>query len=180
MVKKRIIIIITGFLILLTINTVRKSQLYYSENEITQNLCRELLGELPGNAKNIEVVDIKKINNTIVAGYLFGGEQQKKEMAFMVFCKTDRGYVFDKVQKHMAVGSVGIGSQILGTLKDDGRYEQYMVVIIDNEKIEKIELLKDKKMAHEILVTTYPYMCFFSLDDYNEYIFVEKGARKIE
>ncbi len=65
---------------------------YYTEDEITPTLCQAILEKSDRDARSFCIIDIQKLNNTIVAGYTWGDPAQTKTFGYLSFARKKNKY----------------------------------------------------------------------------------------
>lgn len=166
-----LLIIVFGFIFL-----DRSHQ--YNEDDITSELCISLLETKENVTCPIEIVGIEKVGNSIIAGYVVGGENEMNQMGYLVFEFTDGNYTYKKNQSKMSRSALDIQTSIYSSVVE-GNVEQYLVVISNNSNLEKIVIFEEDQIIGIEKIETTPDMCITGYPQSGRYVFYDKFDNEI-
>ena len=126
----------------------------YAENEITEDLCIEIVRREMEEDMPIQIAGIQKVDDSIIVGYAVGKENQMKTFGFLQFVlnkNTDKYKMYHNHNDLLETSFLDISVGKFSTnFVDDTLLKPYYIFLCDNSNLKEIDLLEKINDEYQI------------------------------
>ncbi len=152
----------------------------YAENEITEDLCIEIVRQEMEEDMPIQIAGIQKVDDSIIVGYAVGKENQMKTFGFLQFVlnkNTDKYKMYHNHNDLLETSFLDISVGKFSTnFVDDTLLKPYYIFLCDNSNLKEIDLLEkindEYQIQDKITVCDGLFMSIWVLPEAGKYTFL--------
>lgn len=155
----------------------------YAENEITEDLCIEIVRREMEEDMPIQIAGIQKVDDSIIVGYAVGKENQMKTFGFLQFVlneNTDKYKIYHNHNDMLETSYLNISVGRFSTdFVGDKLLKPYYIFLSDNSSLKEIDLLEkvngEYQIQHQLIVGDELFMDVWAMPEAGKYVFLREN-----
>lgn len=155
----------------------------YAENEITEDLCIEIVRREMEEDMPVQIAGIQKVDDSIIVGYAVGKENQMKTFGFLQFIlneNTDKYKIYHNHNDMLETSYLNISVGRFSTdFVGDKLLKPYYIFLSDNSSLKEIDLLEkvngEYQIQHQLIVGDELFMDVWAMPEAGKYVFLREN-----